>query len=134
MEQLRTNSAQRRNVARGAFLSWADYRQEDEGIEPAVQAFFESPHAYLAGEILTADVVDRACEYLLAKGLISGIAAWQQSFVRGRLTDAGIDCVENYGDNVKEYLASQGAPHVPVNVQVSGRDGINIALNSSAPR
>ncbi|MGW4791341.1 hypothetical protein ACWEPC_02850 [Nonomuraea sp. NPDC004297] len=61
------------------------------------------------GDVFTGEEIHKAASYLLAKELIVGQAMAGRALDTARLTDAGVDCVENYEGSVSDYMTNSQA-------------------------
>jgi hypothetical protein len=104
-QHMRTDPALRAAAARTGLLRWLYEQEHIEVHTPIVAGILDSGHATFAGARLTAAEIDRAAQYLHEKKLIRGIpTAETRGPVGASLTTEGVDCVEQHGGNVTDYL------------------------------
>jgi hypothetical protein len=103
----RQDPIRRAVAARNGLLRYL-YEQDLRGVHmPITGGILETEHGSFMGDEFTPTEIDRAAEYLYAKGLIKGIRAAQaRGPIRARITSNGQDCMEQRGGDVGEYLQS----------------------------
>ncbi|GAA1758720.1 hypothetical protein [Luedemannella helvata] len=126
----RENPALRNAAARKAVLEFL-YAQPGYRAM-TVDGLLSSPHAQFEGDALGSADIDAALPYLTRKRLITGIRTGQlNTLVRLHLTDRGVDCVEQFGGSVADYVRNveHGAANNTVNFH-GPVTGSNVAWNS----
>jgi hypothetical protein len=97
----RQDSARRNAAARDAVVRWL----YDSPIpDPDLSRMLTHPDSYYEGEPFDLADFDHALKYLLAKDLVTGRDVAEFVLSYAELTDKGIDCVENFGGSVSDYL------------------------------
>jgi hypothetical protein len=123
----RTDLAQRRAAVQTAVLRWLyNHPGEDQ------REFFAHPDAYFEGYPFETGDFDDALRYLRDKGLIRGMGtAWQQGrVVRPELKAEGVDCVEQFGGSVRDYLNRTNGPSTGTSITVHGNNSGQIAVGN----
>lgn len=123
----RADPALRRAATRDALVQWI-YRNPRGDLDDMVtdlSTFYE-------GEPLERDHLEGELGYLLNKDLVTGVSADQFVLLQPEVTDKGVDCVEQYGGSVRDYLrraeGSATQHNVHFNAPVSGS---NVAWDST---
>ena len=107
----RRDLAQRNTVVRDAVIHWVYANSPAPNLEPMLANYcFE-------GERLTQRDLDSALGYLLNKGLVAGNGVDQAEQVSIELTERGIDCAENCGGSVSDYLSRERGGGTQINIQ-----------------
>jgi DNA-binding PadR family transcriptional regulator len=100
----RADAATRAGACRTALLRWI-YGQPNHKAGADVEPFFEAAESYWEGVRFEPGEVEQALAYLEKKDLVDGTHAEEfDRQIYPFLTDAGIDCVEQYEGRVMEYL------------------------------
>jgi hypothetical protein len=117
-QKRRMDPGLRAMAARQGLLRWF-YEQHLAGVHmPITDRVLQTPSGAFEGALLTEAEIDRAAGYLADHGLIKGIMADQcKGPLRAEITTPGIDCIEQHGGNVSEYLrGSQIAAGTSINI------------------
>lgn len=123
----RSNTAKRRMALRDGVVDWLD-----SGKNPAELAdFLHDVRASFFGIPYTAEEVDAAGTYLLAKGIVTGRVNGGGDVLWPQLTSEGIDCAEGHSADVQAYLNRQHSMGGITTVTVSDSTGVNVAAGSS---
>jgi hypothetical protein len=117
----RQNLARRNAAARDAVVRWVYANPKAPDLSPMLI----DPDSFYEGEPFDLADFDAALKYLLAKDLVKGQDVAEFVLVYAELTDKGIDCAENLGGSVSDYLRRSqdggGTTHnVNFNAPVSG--------------
>lgn len=108
--RIRRHDRAQRNVAiRDAVMRWLYANAPAPDLAP-----MRASHRY-EGEPLTERELDAALQYLLDKGLVTGNNVAEAVLINIELTDRGIDCAEDSGGSVSDYLRQQGSGNTTVN-------------------
>lgn len=112
VEAAMTDRATRRHACRSAFVAWlyevdavdrASERLRNEFLTDARYAYFGQP--------FTAEEVDQAVGWLHQQQLVDGATGWGVTGpLSCHLTTKGMDCAEQYGSDVRRYLAAMSTP------------------------
>lgn len=112
----RDDRTQRNPAIRDAVIRWVNASAPAPSIEPMLASYrFE-------GDLLTKAELDAALRYLKDKGLVTGITYADGALLQIVLTRSGVDCVEDFGGSVNDYLRQQakGGTTVNFNAPVTG--------------
>ncbi|MEV7629386.1 hypothetical protein [Actinoplanes sp. NPDC089786] len=127
----RRNDPIRRNVAaRDAVIRWLHGRPNHEA--PDVHPISQNPAFLFEGLPISTEDLDAAVGYLESVGLITGFKVWGGVIARPRLTTPqGIDCAEQFGGSVSNYLRHQAGNNGAQNtVTFNGPVSGNVAWDS----
>ncbi|HEY2795074.1 MAG TPA: hypothetical protein VGJ28_22125, partial [Micromonosporaceae bacterium] len=132
VEALRTRRADpvRRNLAaRDAAVRYL-YAQPEHAAH-SIEPLRSGPLGLFEGDVLSSGEIDAALLYLKSKSMVAGVNVDVGTVLRPRLTDRGIDCMEQFGGSVADYLrhgdGGSGSTTVNFNAPVTGS---NVAWNS----
>ncbi|GAA0909629.1 hypothetical protein [Virgisporangium aurantiacum] len=119
----RAAPALRAAAARDAIVRWL-YGQPQRKANH-LQAMLTTPECYYEGQPFSANDLDEALRYLVAKGLIKALRYAGGTLHLPKLLDDGIDCVEHFQGSVSAYVRrndSRGGTNHTVNIggNVSG--------------
>jgi hypothetical protein len=109
----RQNSALRRAHARDVLLWWL-YEQPGHEAED-FEGFLTSNGVYYEGLPLGTSDIAEAVDYLLDREMIAGVAS-DIGLISPKVTNAGMDCIDQYGGSVSEYLRRNDGARTTVNI------------------
>jgi len=109
LRKQRNDPVMRSVAARNGLLRYF-YEQDLLGAHmPRTAGVFATDDATFMGDTFTAAEVERAAEYLEAKGLIKGASVAEiRGPVAAQVTGDGQDCMERHGGDVADYLRNKG--------------------------
>lgn len=123
----RTNASARATATREALLDWF-YEQKRRGQDfPNVDDVRDDASGHFEGSPFTEKELDDAAGHLQDRGLIQGNGAWGRALIRGTITTAGEDVVENHDGSLAAWAISQRSGQQFVthfNAPVHGQVGI----------
>ncbi|MET7423583.1 hypothetical protein [Dactylosporangium sp. NPDC005555] len=121
----RADFTQRNPLVRRAVIRYVYANSPAPDLTPMLETY------HFEGEPLTRRDLDTALQYLLDKGLVHGVDVAEEILIHIRLTDRGIDCAENFGGSVGEFLNHERGGGGNTTVNFHGPvTGSNVAWNS----
>jgi hypothetical protein len=122
----RQNPARRNAAGRDAVVRWVYAHPKAPDLSPMVT----DPDSFYEGQPFDLPDFDAALKYLLAKGLVTGQDVAEFVLLHAELTDKGIDCAENFGGSVSDYLRRSEDGGGTTNVNFHGPVSGAIALGN----
>ncbi len=131
----RDNKIERRWACRMGLVEWLDHvGAASVRTLAALDGFGGDVRADFYGQPFTADEMDAAAAWLRDRGLIDGISVEELlGPVRAHLTNAGLDCVENCGGDVRRYVSeSERARLEGPNIRITAGGHVQFATGSGS--
>jgi hypothetical protein len=124
----RRDPARRNLAARDAVVRWLYARpgHEASGVEPMTA----DPGYLYEAEPFTITDLNAALTYLVNAGLVAGVAAFGAPVVRPRLTSKGVDCAEQFGGSVSDYVRRSAGGDTQHHVNFNGAVSGNVSWSS----
>lgn len=132
----RHNPALRSSAARDAVVQWLYGEKEPRDLK----RMHGNRAIHHEGSPFTTDELDVALTYLRNTGLVQGVRVAETVLLNPHLTARGIDCAEQFGGSVHEYLRSSGpaaattdAVHVNAPTSAFGNRDVTHTATPGAP-